>query len=69
MRGKPKYKVGTKVKFIFGDELKTGEIFVVDKYGTFDNPTDVGYDIMVESEKYAIQAYPRKVCGTTILQR
>lgn len=66
MKGKPKYKVGTTVKFIVGDELKTGEIFIVDKYGTFDNPTDVSYDIMVESEnmlykhiqeKYVVQRY------------
>lgn len=64
MKGKPKYKVGTTVKFIVGDELKTGEIFVVDAYGTFDNPDDVSYDIMVESdnclykhiqEKYVVQ--------------
>lgn len=66
MKGKPKYKVGTTVKFIVGEELKTGEIFIVDKYGTFDNPNDVSYDIMVESEnmlykhiqeKYVVQRY------------
>lgn len=66
MKGKPKYKVGTTVKFIVGDELKTGDIFVVDAYGTFDNPDDVSYDIMVESEnclykhiqeKYVVQRY------------
>lgn len=50
MLGKPKYKVGNAVKFIFGNELKTGIVFVVDKYGTFDNSTDVSYDILVEDE-------------------
>lgn len=50
MLGKPKYKVGDTVKFIFGNELKTGSVFVVDKYGTFDNSTDVSYDILVEDE-------------------
>lgn len=66
MLGKPKYKEGTMVKFIIGDELKTGYIFVVDKYGTFADPSDVSYDIMVESEnmlykhiqeKYVVQRY------------
>lgn len=66
MRGKPKYKEGTMVKFVIGDELKTGYIFVVDKYGTFADPSDVSYDIMVESEnmiykhiqeKYVVQRY------------
>ena len=50
MLGKPKHKVGDTVKFIFGNELKTGIVFVVDKYGTFDNSTDVSYDILVEDE-------------------
>lgn len=50
MKGKPKHKVGDTVKFIFGNELKTGSVFVVDKYGTFDNPTDVSYDILEEDE-------------------
>lgn len=50
MLGKPKHKVGDTVKFIFNNELKTGIVFVVDKYGTFDNSTDVSYDILVEDE-------------------
>ena len=66
MLGKPKYKVGNAVKFIFGNELKTGIVFVVDKYGTFDNSTDVSYDILVEDEnmlykhiqeKYVVQRW------------
>lgn len=60
MRGKPKYKEGTMVKFIIGDELKTGHIFVVDKYGTFADPTDVSYDIMVESENMLYKHIPEK---------
>lgn len=66
MLGKPKYKEGTTVKFIFRNELKTGVIKVVDKYGTFDNSTDVSYDILVEDEnvlykhiqeKYVVKRY------------
>lgn len=41
MLGKPRYKEGTTVKFIFRNELKTGIVFVVDKYGTFDNLVSV----------------------------
>ena len=51
MRGKPKFKEGEKVAFTFGNiATKEGIVYIVDKYGTFDNPTDVSYDILVESE-------------------
>ena len=50
MLGKPKYKVGTTVKFIFRNQLKTGVIWIVDKYGTWDYTEDVSYDIMVKSD-------------------
>lgn len=48
MRGHPKYKLGDKVKFQFNDEIKVGKIYIIDKYGTFQDPTDVSYDIMVD---------------------
>jgi hypothetical protein len=69
MLGKPKHKVGDTVKFIFNNELKTGVIWVVDRFGTFDYTEDVSYDIMVESEnmfykhipeKYIVQRYYKK---------
>lgn len=69
MLGKPKYKEGTTVKFTFRNELKTGVIWIVDKYGTWDYTEDVCYDIMVESEnclykhipeKYIVQRYYKK---------
>ena len=50
MRGKPKFKEGDKVEFAFNDETKVGEVWIVDKWGTFDDPTDASYDIYVESE-------------------
>ena len=50
MRGKPRFKMGNVVSFICGNETKKGTIWVVDAYGTFSDPTDVSYDIMVESE-------------------
>lgn len=53
MLGKPKYKVGDKVKFTLTrmDEKTQeyeGEVYIVDAYGTFFNPYEVCYDIMVE---------------------
>ena len=51
MKGRPKFKEGEKVAFTFGNiATKEGIVYIVDKYGTFDNPTDVSYDILVESE-------------------
>ena len=50
MIGKPKFKVGDKVSFSFQEETKHGTVFIVDKYGTFFDKSDVSYDIMVEEE-------------------
>lgn len=50
MKGKPKYKIGDNVSFIFNDEKLSGTVFIVDAYGTFEDPTDVSYDIMVEDD-------------------
>lgn len=60
MLGKPKYKEGTTVKFIIGNKLKTGVIWVVDEFGTFDYKEDVSYDIMVESENCLYKHIPEK---------
>lgn len=60
MLGKPKYKEGTTVKFTFRNELKTGVIWFVDKYGTWDYTEDVSYDIMVESENMFYKHIPEK---------
>ena len=49
MRGKPKYKLNDEVKFKLVDEPEyTGKIVIIDEYGTFENPDDVSYDILVE---------------------
>lgn len=54
MLGKPKFKLGDKVQFEvdFNNEhkVKEGEIWIIDEYGTFDDPSDVSYDIFVKSE-------------------
>ena len=52
MRGFPKFKIGDKVhfEFIINDDKysEDGEIVVVDKYGTWDDDSDVSYDIKLE---------------------
>ena len=52
MIGKPKYKVSDKVKFKIKREDKeyelVGEVYIIDKYGTFEDNSDVSYDIMVD---------------------
>lgn len=50
MKGNPKFEYGQEVKFKCDDEEKVGKIYIIDKYGTFEDPSDVSYDIMVESE-------------------
>ena len=50
MLGKPKFKHGDLVTFnIIIDNVETpiiGNVYIVDKYGTFEDPSDVSYDIM-----------------------
>lgn len=50
MIGNPKYKVGDFVSFIFDGIKKTGVVEIVDEYGTFEDDTDVSYDIYIQSE-------------------
>ena len=52
MKGFPKFNIGDKVHFEFtiNNEKysEDGEIVVVDKYGTWDDDSDVSYDIKLE---------------------
>ena len=50
MVGKQKYKIGDNVSFTLENEIKQGEIYIVDKYGTFEDDSDVSYDIFVKSD-------------------
>lgn len=54
MLGNPKYKIGDKVIFELSDDNKyKGKIYIIDKYGTFEDPTNVSYDILIEpNDKY-----------------
>lgn len=48
MIGKPKYNYGDKVKFVLEDKEYIGEVWIIDKFGTFEDNSDVSYDIMVK---------------------
>lgn len=54
MLGKPKYKIGDKVRFEITDNgekiYKEGLVYIIDRMGTFVDNSDVCYDIMVEEE-------------------
>lgn len=52
MKGNPKYNYGDEVSFKLGDKIYSGNIYIIDKYGTFEDDSDVSYDIMVKDEKY-----------------
>ena len=49
MLGKPKYKLGDMVNFIWDNkDEKAGKIHIIDPYGTFEQHDEVSYDIMDE---------------------
>ena len=50
MLGKPKFSFGDKVKFTINNEEKIGSIYIIDNYGTFEDDSDVSYDILNEDE-------------------
>ena len=50
MKGHPKYKKDQTVKFSLMHEIKEGSIYIIDKYGTFEDDSDVSYDIFVKPE-------------------
>lgn len=50
MRGKPKYKVGDRVRFECNGELVDGNVYIVDSFGTWEDPSDVSYDIMSDQD-------------------
>lgn len=46
MRGKPKYKFGDHVKFKLKGETISGVVYIIDEFGTFEDDSDVSYDIL-----------------------
>lgn len=51
MIGKPKYKENDKVEFeLIENEVHIGVVWIVDRYGTYYDKSDVSYDIYVAEE-------------------
>lgn len=46
----PDYKLNDVVSFMCNDEKKTGKVYIVDRYGTFEQDEEPSYDVLVESE-------------------
>ena len=52
--GKPKYKVGEEVCFVYGkdrDQKEKGRICIIDAYGTWEQQEEVSYDILGNSSE------------------
>lgn len=49
---KAKYKLNEEVSFKMDEKVLTGRVFVVDKYGTFEQNEEPSYDIMVENSPH-----------------
>ncbi len=47
MIGKPKFNFGDKVKFTLEGKTYHGSIYIIDEYGTFEDNSDVSYDVMI----------------------
>ena len=50
MVGEPKYKRGQFVRFEISGEIMEGTIEIIDTYGTWEDPSDVSYDILCMNE-------------------
>lgn len=59
MIGKPKYNYQDKVIVTLEGKELIGSIYIIDKYGTFFDDSDVNYDILAESEKYVTDSNPK----------
>ena len=72
MLGKPKYCENDLVEFkFFKDEPnKVGIIYIVDKWGTLSDDSDVSYDILVKEEnmlyKHISERYVVKYLGNVL---
>lgn len=51
MKGKPKYSFGDSVKFKINNKVLSGTVYIIDSYGTFEDDSDVSYDILDEAQK------------------
>lgn len=50
MIGHPKFNYDDKVTFMIDDKIVKGYVYIIDKYGIWEDNSDVYYDIMSEDE-------------------
>ena len=50
MIGHPKFNYDDKVTFMIDNRIVTGYVYIIDKYGIWEDNSDVYYDIMSEDE-------------------
>lgn len=49
----PKFKINDAVKILFNGKQYTGKVFIVDKFGTFEQHNEPSYDVMVENMEFS----------------
>lgn len=52
MLGKPKFNYEDNVEFDLDGQTLSGKIYIIDRFGTFFDNSDVSYDIMVENSPH-----------------
>lgn len=52
MLGKPKFNYEDNVEFDLDGQTLNGKIYIIDRFGTFFDNSDVSYDIMVENSPH-----------------
>lgn len=48
MIGKPKFKYNDIVQFTIQGKQYTGKVYIIDAYGTFEDESDVSYDVLID---------------------
>lgn len=51
MIGKPRFKYGDVVEFMYNNEKIVGTVEIIDSYGTYFDKSNVSYDIMCDNYK------------------
>lgn len=61
MIGKPKYRHNQNVVFTVAGKTLSGKVKIIDKYGTFEQNSEVSYDIYVEDEDSLYKHIPESL--------
>lgn len=62
MLGSPKYKQGDEVRFVLDGEEFVGMVYIVDRWGTFEDSRDVSYDILVDGVDRCLYKHVSEGC-------